>query len=45
MVFIDDLSKWCLVIFLENLPKDSIQFLPKAQKHGHIETTLRLFQI
>jgi RES domain-containing protein len=37
MVFIDDLSKWCLVIFLENLPKDSIQFLPKAQKHGHIE--------
>ena len=37
MVFIDDLSKWCLVIFLENLPKDSIPFLPKAQKHGHIE--------
>ncbi len=37
MVFIDDLSKWCLVIFLENLPKDAIQFLPKAQKHGHIE--------
>ena len=37
MVFIDDLSKWCLVIFLENLPEDSIQFFPKAQKHGHIE--------
>jgi hypothetical protein len=37
MVFLDDLSKWCLVIFLENLPKNSIQFLPEAQKHGHIE--------
>ena len=37
MVFLDDLSKWCLVIFLENLPGNTIQFLPKAQKHGHIE--------
>jgi hypothetical protein len=37
MVFLDDLSKWCLVIFLENLPKNAIDFLPKAQKHGHIE--------
>jgi hypothetical protein len=34
MVFLDDLSKWCLVIFLENLPKNAIDFLPKAQKHG-----------
>jgi hypothetical protein len=30
------LSKWCLVIFLENLPKDSMQFLPEAHKGGHI---------
>jgi len=37
MVFLDDLSKWCLVIFLENLPENSFKFLPKAQKNGHIE--------
>jgi RES domain-containing protein len=37
MVFLDDLSKWCLVIFLENSPKNSIKFLPKARKHEHIE--------
>ncbi len=36
MVFLDDLSKWCLVIFLENLPKNSDKFLPNAQKQGHI---------
>lgn len=36
MAFIDDLSKWCLVIFLENLPRDSMQFLPEAHKGGHI---------
>ena len=37
MVFLDDLSKWCLVIFLENLPENASEFLPKAQKHGHLE--------
>ena len=37
MVFLDDLSKWCLVIFLENLPKNPIKFLPEAKKQGHIE--------
>ena len=37
MVFFDNLSKWCLVIFLENLPENAIEFLPKAQKHGHLE--------
>ena len=34
MVFMDDLSKWCLVVFLENLPEDSTQFFPKANKNG-----------
>ena len=36
-VAIDDLSKWCLVIFLENLPENAVHFLPKAEKHGHME--------
>jgi RES domain-containing protein len=37
MVFIDDLSKWCLVVFLENLPEDSIQFFPRANKSGYLK--------
>ena len=37
MVFLDDLSKWCLVIFLENLPQNPIEYLPETQKHGYIE--------
>lgn len=37
MVFLDDLSKWCLVIFLENLPQNPTEYLPETQKHGHIE--------
>ena len=36
MVFMDDLSKWCLVLFLENLPEDSIQFFPKASADGFL---------
>lgn len=36
MVFMDDLSKWCLVVFLENLPEDSRQFFPKADKDGFL---------
>lgn len=36
MVFMDDLSKWCLVVFLENLPEDSRQFFPKANKDGFL---------
>lgn len=36
MVFMDDLSKWCLVVFLENLPEDSVQFFPKAYKDGFL---------
>jgi RES domain-containing protein len=36
MVFIDDLAKWCLVVFLENLPEDSMQFFPKANKSGYL---------
>jgi len=37
MVFMDDLSKWCLVIFLENLPEDSRTFFPKADKDGFLD--------
>lgn len=37
MVFIDDLSKWCLVLFLENLPDDLELFLLQVQNNGHIE--------
>jgi RES domain-containing protein len=37
MVFIDDLSKWCLVIFLENLPNDSMQFLPEGHRSGYLK--------
>jgi RES domain-containing protein len=36
MVFMDDLSKWCLGVFLENLPEDSAQFFPKANKDGFL---------
>jgi RES domain-containing protein len=36
MVFMDDLSKWCLVVFLENLPEDATQFFPKAKKDGFL---------
>ena len=36
MVFLDDLSKWCLAVFLENLPADSTRFLPKAEKDGFL---------
>jgi RES domain-containing protein len=36
MVFMDDLSKWCLVFFLENLPEDATQFFPKASKDGFL---------
>lgn len=36
MVFMDDLSKWCLVVFLENLPDDSRRFFPKAEKESFL---------
>jgi RES domain-containing protein len=37
MVFMDDLSKWCLVVFLENLPADPTGFFPKAEKDGFLD--------
>ena len=37
LVFIDDLSKWCLVVFLENLPEDSRLFFSEATRDGHLE--------
>jgi RES domain-containing protein len=40
MVFTDDLSKWCLVVFLENLPRDSMQFFPEAKKIGRVRRSL-----
>jgi RES domain-containing protein len=36
MVFLDDLSKWCLVVFLENLPEDSTLFFPQAAENGFL---------
>ena len=36
MVFMDDLSKWSIVVFLENLPEDSTQFFPEAKKNGFL---------
>ena len=37
LVFIDDGSKWCLVVFLENLPEDSRLFFSEAIKDGDLE--------
>jgi RES domain-containing protein len=37
MVFLDDMSKWCLVLFLDNLPTEATQFLPKVQELGYLE--------
>jgi hypothetical protein len=37
MVFLDDLSKWCLILFLDNLPKDVNQYIPDAKKNGLFE--------
>ena len=37
MVFWDDLSKWCLVLFLENLPEDVNQYILNVKKNGLFE--------
>lgn len=37
MVFLDNLSKWCLALFLDNLPADIHRVLPKVQAHGRFE--------
>jgi hypothetical protein len=37
MAFVDDLAKWCLVVFLDNLPENPSRFLPKADKAGCLD--------
>lgn len=37
MVFLDDLSKWCLVLFLENLPQEINQSIINVKKSGLFE--------
>ncbi len=37
LAFLDDLSQWCLVIFLEKLQPDITQFLPSASPDGFFE--------
>lgn len=37
MAFLDDLSKWCLVLFLENLPKEVGQYIINVKKSGLFE--------
>ncbi|GAF79672.1 unnamed protein product, partial [marine sediment metagenome] len=34
IAFLDDLEKWCLVLFLEKLPDDSNEFLPTVKVAG-----------
>jgi RES domain-containing protein len=34
MAFLDDLEQWCLVLFLEKLPSDVREFLPKVTTDG-----------
>lgn len=36
MVFLDDLTKWCLVVFLDNLPANPRQFLPNVRPDGFL---------
>lgn len=37
MVFMDDLSKWNLVVFLENLPNETTTFFPNAHQDGFLD--------
>lgn len=37
LVFLDDLTKWCLVLFLENLPQETSRYIIKEQKDGLFE--------
>ena len=39
MAFLDDLSQWCLVLFLENLPKNINQYILSKEKSGRFEIT------
>jgi hypothetical protein len=34
MAFLDDLDEWCLVLFLEKLPRDVREFLPSVLPDG-----------
>ena len=37
MSFLDDLSKWCLVVFLEKVPSDVGQFILDIEARGFLE--------
>lgn len=39
IAFLDNLTQWCLVIFLEKLPTDPLQFLPSVDDDGYFEIT------
>ena len=39
MAFPDDLAKWCLVLFLENLPRDPKTFLPAVAEDGYFQVS------
>lgn len=37
IAFLDDLSRWCLVLFLEKLPQNPKDFLPSVQPDGDFQ--------
>ena len=39
MAFLDDLDRWCLVLFLEKLPTDPETFLPSVRPDGSFHIT------
>ena len=39
VAFLDDLDRWCLVLFLEKLPADSAAFLPSVRPDGFFHIT------
>lgn len=39
MVFLDDLTKWCLVLFLENLPLETDNYIVHVKKEGYFQIT------
>lgn len=37
IAFLDDLTNWCLALFLEKLPPDPKQYLPDGQEDGYFQ--------
>ena len=37
MAFLDDLDRWCLVLFLEKLSSDPYTFLPSVERDGYFQ--------